>query len=247
MEKKIIKKPEISKEEEEKRFLELKFPKKKGSHLRMNRLKADEYGDIETSRQKGGKKNNNMTALQHTVNAIETKELSKKKKKQLVGDMDVPIKESKLNVNTPITKKIETIKQEPAKKRKKSRQKSDPLDINEEEDEIYRETAKQHALKKFAKKAKYSVEPDFSVMGIPEVDNLEKRGVTREIMKNRGLVPHKKKSNRNPRVKKREQYKKALRKRKSQVKDVIVGEAGRYGGEVTGIKVGISRSRQLKN
>ena len=48
------------------------------------------------------------------------------------------------------------------------------------------------------------------------------RGVSYEIIKNRGLTPHKSKLNRNPRVKKREAYRKAVIRRKGQVVDVSV-------------------------
>lgn len=71
------------------------------------------------------------------------------------------------------------------------------------------------------------------------------RAIGKMIMKNRGLVPHKNKLNRNPRVKKREQYRKALIKRKGQVREVRTGEVDAYGGETTGIKSGLSRSRKL--
>ena len=71
------------------------------------------------------------------------------------------------------------------------------------------------------------------------------RAVSKQIMKNRGLVPHKPKSTKNPRVKKREQYRKALIRRKGAVREVRTGEADAYGGESTGIKSGISRSRKL--
>lgn len=64
-------------------------------------------------------------------------------------------------------------------------------------------------------------------------------------MKNRGLVPHKNKLNRNPRVKKREQYRKAVIRRKGAVRDVRTEEGHKYGGEETGIKRGVSRSRKL--
>ena len=73
------------------------------------------------------------------------------------------------------------------------------------------------------------------------------RAISRAIMKNRGLVPHKNKLNRNPRVKKREQYRKALIRRKGTVREVRTDEGHKYGGEETGIKRGISRSRKLAN
>lgn len=71
------------------------------------------------------------------------------------------------------------------------------------------------------------------------------RPLSRAILKNRGLVPHKNKLNRNPRVKKREQYRKALIRRRGAVRDIRTDEGHKYGGEATGIKSGLSRSRKL--
>ena len=73
-----------------------------------------------------------------------------------------------------------------------------------------------------------------------------KRAASYEIMKNRGLTPHRKKENRNPRVKKRHAYEKAIVRRKGQVREVIEGGAA-YGGELTGIKANISRGRKIGN
>lgn len=74
-----------------------------------------------------------------------------------------------------------------------------------------------------------------------------KRAATYEIMKNKGLTPHRKKENRNPRVKKRQAYEKAIVRRKGQVREVTAGAAGSYDGELTGIKANISRSRKIGN
>uniref|UniRef100_K3WST8 Sas10 C-terminal domain-containing protein n=1 Tax=Globisporangium ultimum (strain ATCC 200006 / CBS 805.95 / DAOM BR144) TaxID=431595 RepID=K3WST8_GLOUD len=74
-----------------------------------------------------------------------------------------------------------------------------------------------------------------------------KRGASYEIIKNRGLKAHKSKLNRNPRVKKRMQFRKAVIRRKGQVRDVRVGEASKYGGETTGIKANLTRSRKIRN
>ncbi|CAN0548461.1 unnamed protein product, partial [Ectocarpus sp. 12 AP-2014] len=73
-----------------------------------------------------------------------------------------------------------------------------------------------------------------------------KRGASYTIIKNRGLTPHKNKLNRNPRSKKREAFRKATIRRKGQVRDIRTGEADAYGGESTGIKSNVTRSRKLK-
>ena len=73
----------------------------------------------------------------------------------------------------------------------------------------------------------------------------DKRAASYEIMTNRGLTPHRKKANRNPRVKKREAFAKAVVARKGQVREAQSGSATNYGGELTGIKANLSRSRKI--
>lgn len=94
------------------------------------------------------------------------------------------------------------------------------------------------------KKAHYTAEPQFG--GFQEtVTEGDKRAASYEIIKNKGLTPHRKKANRNPRVKKREMYDKAVIRRKGQVRDVVTGAAGAYAGELTGIKANVARSRKI--
>lgn len=63
------------------------------------------------------------------------------------------------------------------------------------------------------------------------------------------LTPHRKKSVRNPRVKKKEKYKEKQKKLKSMKQVFDKGAAAKgsasYGGELTGIKSGLVRSRKL--
>ncbi|USP74458.1 uncharacterized protein yc1106_01732 [Curvularia clavata] len=76
-----------------------------------------------------------------------------------------------------------------------------------------------------------------------------RRQISYQIQKNKGLTPHRKKSVRNPRVKKKEKYKEKQKKLKSmkQVFDKSAAAKGSasYGGELTGIKTGLVRSRKL--
>lgn len=71
-----------------------------------------------------------------------------------------------------------------------------------------------------------------------------KRKVSYDIMKNKGLTAHRKKENRNARVKKRNKYAKAQQKLKSQ-RGVFEGQQGPYVGELSGIRRNISRSTKL--
>ena len=82
----------------------------------------------------------------------------------------------------------------------------------------------------------------------PVSDGAIKRAATYEMMKNKGLTPHRKKENRNPRVKKRIAYDKALVARRGQVREVNstgVNTVSSYGGETTGIKSNLSRARKI--
>ena len=75
-------------------------------------------------------------------------------------------------------------------------------------------------------------------------DPTSARGVTREIKKNRGLTPHKKKEMRNPRKANRIKFASAEKRRKGAVVSVRKSD-GPYGGEATGIKSKIVKSVRL--
>ena len=111
-----------------------------------------------------------------------------------------------------------------------------------EEHDFYAQMTKKSKSKKEFKKNLYAVKPKYPRLE-EEIDG--ERAIGNTIMKNRGLVAHKNKLNRNPRVKKREQYRKALIRRKGAVREVRTDEGHKYGGEATGIKTNISRSRRL--
>ncbi|GMG24665.1 unnamed protein product [Ambrosiozyma monospora] len=72
-----------------------------------------------------------------------------------------------------------------------------------------------------------------------------KRAINYQILKNKGLTPHRKKDNRNARVKKRKKYAAAQKKLKS-VRAVYQTPSGPYAGESTGIKKNLSKSVKLR-
>lgn len=117
-------------------------------------------------------------------------------------------------------------------------------ELNDESMQFYNSVASKSKAKKSIKKGLYAVAPTFPKKDA-EIEG--ERAISRAILKNRGLVAHKAKINRNPRVKKREQYRKALIRRKGAVREVRKDEGHRYGGEGTGIKSGVSRSRKLSS
>ncbi|KDO28814.1 hypothetical protein SPRG_20018 [Saprolegnia parasitica CBS 223.65] len=139
-------------------------------------------------------------------------------------------------------------KKKGSKKTSKKRKMEEDDQVDEDADAFYASVAATKTKTKNLKEAFFSHEPTY----YPEADDDEddedkKRGATYQMIKNRGLTAHKSKVNRNPRVKKRLQYEKALVRRKGQVREVRTGEAARYGGELTGIKANITRSRKLRS
>ncbi|NXA90576.1 SAS10 protein, partial [Melanocharis versteri] len=76
-------------------------------------------------------------------------------------------------------------------------------------------------------------------------DASKKRGVTYQMIKNKGLTPKRRKIDRNPRVKHREKFRRAKIRRKGQVREVRK-ELHRYAGELSGIRAGVKKSRKLK-
>lgn len=77
-----------------------------------------------------------------------------------------------------------------------------------------------------------------------EVGENGKRAINYQILKNKGLTPHRKKENRNARVKKRKKYDQA-QKKLSSVRRVFKQPTKAYGGEETGIKKNIVRSTKF--
>lgn len=75
-------------------------------------------------------------------------------------------------------------------------------------------------------------------------DGRKRRPINMAIKKNRGLTPYKKKEYRNPRVKHKLKYKKAMTKRRKLVKEAQT-EFHRYSGEATGIKTSTVKSIKL--
>ncbi|XP_022227509.2 something about silencing protein 10 [Drosophila obscura] len=72
-----------------------------------------------------------------------------------------------------------------------------------------------------------------------------RRGITYQMAKNKGLTPHRKKELRNPRVKHRGKYRKALIRRKGAVR-AVRKETQRYGGEMSGIKATVTKSVKFR-
>lgn len=76
-------------------------------------------------------------------------------------------------------------------------------------------------------------------------DENEKRKITYQMAKNKGLTPHRSKEQRNPRVKHRNKFRKAIIRRKGAVRAVRT-ETKRYTGEMSGIKSTVRKSIKIK-
>lgn len=87
--------------------------------------------------------------------------------------------------------------------------------------------------------------PSTSSRDIVPEDVGEKREITYQIAKNKGLTPHRKKDQRNPRVKHKLKYRKAKIRRKGAVREPRT-EITRYAGEASGIKANVKKSIKIK-
>eukprot|EP00540_Astrosyne_radiata_P023062 CAMPEP_0116830978 /NCGR_PEP_ID=MMETSP0418-20121206/5072_1 /TAXON_ID=1158023 /ORGANISM="Astrosyne radiata, Strain 13vi08-1A" /LENGTH=375 /DNA_ID=CAMNT_0004460159 /DNA_START=280 /DNA_END=1407 /DNA_ORIENTATION=+ len=196
---------------------------------------TSDFGDVASA--------NTSKSLASTMNTLEQKSQKRKQKRQApVEDIDglddgddnlkrgLEMMEAKLG-------QMESDNEEEDEHGMEDDEKDDT-----ETNDFYNLVAKISRAKKDTRKSLHKVAPKFPRRE-EEVEG--ERAISKTILKNRGLVAHKNKLNRNPRVKKREQYRKALIRRKGKVREVRTGEGHRYGGEETGIKTRLSRSRKL--
>lgn len=98
--------------------------------------------------------------------------------------------------------------------------------------------------KKMQRAARNSTDGQMTRVPIKEAYVDGKRKISSAIQKNRGLTPHRKKLSKNPRKKHRVAYESALTRRKGQVQQVAP-QNGAYGGEATGVRTKVSKSRKL--
>jgi U3 small nucleolar RNA-associated protein 3 len=181
-------------------------------------------------------------SLASTLNSVEQRSASKKRNSQAMAD---GIDETQAE-DDQLRRGIEMMEAEFGKDFDKVGEgdddDSEDVDPELDDDDFYSRVASASKSRKDKRKQKYEVAPKYPRLeGVVEGE----RGISKQIMKNRGLVAHKNKLNRNPRVKKREQYRKAVIRRKGAVRDVRTDEGHKYDGEGTGIKSNVSRSRKL--
>ncbi|KAH0831924.1 hypothetical protein J3R83DRAFT_12807 [Lanmaoa asiatica] len=172
------------------------------------------------------------------------------------GDDDIPYRERKKEREARLEKEkekkrekgqlgtggddLDNVDPEVSREEKKRKRKRG-LDDEDLDDDVggangYYDLVKQvTATKKARKKAEYEVAT--ARPGLESESTTGPRSVTRAILKNRGLTPHRSKAVRNPRVKKRQKYEQAKKKVASQkaVYKGGIGDVARYSGEQSGI------------
>ena len=116
--------------------------------------------------------------------------------------------------------------------------------IGNDEDEVYKSAKRQRDEKRERKEAIYGYQPSFD-NDEEDDDDDGIRKANYQILKNKGLTAHKKKEYRNPRVRKRKQFERMSKRIKGQIRQVRTGETDRYGGEDTGIRSDLARSRKM--
>ncbi|NXN20585.1 SAS10 protein, partial [Nycticryphes semicollaris] len=122
---------------------------------------------------------------------------------------------------------------------------SDESDLDEEAAlEYYNKMEEKLKLKRKRTKEQEALEEEEEA-ALEGEDPNKKRGVTYQMIKNKGLTPRRKKIDRNPRVKHREKFRRAKIRRKGQVREVR-RELHRYSGEHSGIRAGVKKSRKLQ-
>lgn len=77
-----------------------------------------------------------------------------------------------------------------------------------------------------------------------DLEEDQRRGITYEMSKNKGLQPKRSKIQRNPRVKHRKKFEKAKVRRKGQVREVRK-ETKKYAGEMSGINKRVKKGIKL--
>ena len=192
-------------------------------------------------------------ALEQYMNSIE-----RRTKKARAADAERMLERAPLHERAALRQQREVAAERKRARRREQEEReedaaaaeADPLP-EREEDPYYAELEQLAAKKKARKLAKSEAAAAATaaerreLAAGEEAGEGEKREAGRQITKNRGLTRERKKIDRNPRVKNREKFRKAVIRRKGQVREAKPQEAD-YGGEASGIKKNVTHSRRFK-
>ncbi|KAG6918741.1 hypothetical protein DXG01_011932 [Tephrocybe rancida] len=230
-------------------LVEPEFTPSKPSSSRNASDVADAYGEA-TSLQHAdaADKSARKKSLRFHTSKIESASARRKgaRNQAVGGDDDIPYRERKKEKDSRLTREntkargqggedLDDIEPEP--RPAKTRTDDDEDEPPEGPDGYYELVKLKSKAKKEQKQAEYDAMVEAARPDFDEDAAAGPRSLTRAIMANKGLTPHRPKSVRNPRVKKRLKFEKAKKKLSSQ-KAVFKGglkETGRYDGEKSGI------------
>jgi len=259
----------ISLKSENNKTKKSKKNKKERKSEDFNEAKVNEDDD---ELDEGDKKKNSLRFHASNIN----KSLSKLSGKKSTGDLDVPYKrKDKKEISEEVKKSRESADADifddtddldlndgldinsnlRSNKRPREEDEIDNDfvdDFNDEDLQYYEDISNAAKEKKRVKEENFrKIKQELLEESMIDENDLapgEKRHINKTIEKNRGLTPHRKREKKNPRVKHRKNYEKAMIKLKS-FRRVAVnkGEVGPYAGETTGIKTKLSRSVRFTN
>uniref|UniRef100_A0A7S2WK05 Sas10 C-terminal domain-containing protein n=1 Tax=Mucochytrium quahogii TaxID=96639 RepID=A0A7S2WK05_9STRA len=113
-----------------------------------------------------------------------------------------------------------------------------------EEDPMYEKAKMESQNKKRSRAEKYAFEEKMYPKQTPDqLKSTDKRYANYKILKNKGLTPHRKKDERNPRVKRRKKFEQKVKQRKGQVMEQRE-RSDVYTGESTGLRTNLVASRR---
>lgn len=139
---------------------------------------------------------------------------------------------------------VKKVEQKPAVTEKKQKRSSAQFDDESDiEDDFYGKTKAAKKAKSMARSAPVQKGP-VKFRPIVDTDSSSARPANYKMLKNKGLTANRPKETKNPRVKQRMKYERA-EKRIGSFKAVHKGQAGKYGGEDSGIRTNLVRSTKF--
>jgi len=269
---------EYSDSDYEERFISLKSENTKKSKKSKKEKKSEDFNEAKVNEDddefdEGDKKKNSLRFHASNVN----KTLTKLSGKKSTGDLDVPYKrKDKKEISEEVKKSRESADADifddtddldlndgldlnsNLRSNKRPREEDEEIDndyvddFDDEDLQYYEDVSNAAKEKKRVKEENFrKIKQELLEESMIDENDLapgEKRHINKTIEKNRGLTPHRKKEKKNPRVKHRKNYEKAMIKLKS-FRRVAVNknDVGPYAGETTGIKTKLSRSVRFTN
>ncbi|KAL1923775.1 uncharacterized protein VTP21DRAFT_8755 [Calcarisporiella thermophila] len=209
---------------------------------------VNDFGDLEAMDMVDAEdKAQRKKSLRHYASKIDQAASKKTLNHKYQGDVDIPYKDRTRAVQQPSKKRTETELDDEEWDEVDFKDAAAAQHNNEESDgeDMYEAVASSKRAK-LAAKRQAAAEWDAAHLAMyddeaGQLPDGSKRQVDYAILKNKGLTPHRRKEQRNPRVKHRKQFEKASKKLTS-FKRVYKAPTGAYGGEATGIKTKLSRS-----